>query len=67
MYPNKVQTIPTTSLAEVRRTKAPSALVEVAYHDNPTDAMWIRDNINNIARSLSQSVAEYLGVPFVEP
>ena len=67
VYPNKVQTIPTTSLAEVRRTKAPSALVEVAYHDNPTDAMWIRDNINNIARSLSQSVAEYLGVPFVEP
>lgn len=67
VYPNKVQTIPTTSLAEVRRTKAPTALVEVAYHDNPTDAKWIRDNINNIARSLSQSVAQYLGVPFVEP
>ena len=57
----------TNSLAEVRRTKAPTALVEVAYHDNPTDAKWIRDNINNIARSLSQSVAQYLGVPFVEP
>lgn len=67
VYPNTVQTIPTTSLAEVRRTKAPAVLVEVAYHDNEDDARWIRDNIDNIAKSLSQSVAEYLGVPFVEP
>ena len=65
--PSNVDIIPTTSLAEVRRTKAPSALVEVAYHDNVGDAQWIRDNINNIARSLSQSVAQYFNVPFVEP
>ena len=65
--PNNVDIIPTTSLAEVRRTKAPAALIEVAYHDNINDAQWIRDNINDIARNLSQSVAEYLGVPFVEP
>lgn len=65
--PNNVEILPTTSLAEVRRTKAPSALIEVAYHDNPEDAQWIRDNINNIARNLSKSVAEYFNVPFVEP
>lgn len=65
--PNNIDVIPTTSLAEVRRTSAPSALIEVAYHDNPEEAQWIRDNINNIARNLSQSVAEYFGVPFVEP
>lgn len=65
--PNNVDIIPTTSLAEVRRTKAPAALIEVAYHDNPEDAQWIRDNIDNIARNLSQSVAQYLNVPFVEP
>ena len=35
--PNDVDIIPTTSLAEVRRTKSPSALIEVAYHDNPED------------------------------
>ena len=63
--PDNVEIQPTTSLAEVRRTKAPSALIEVAYHDNPEDAQWIRDNINNIARSLSKSVADYLNVPFV--
>ena len=65
--PNNVEILPPTSLAEVRRTKAPSALIEVAYHDNPEDAQWIRDNINNIARNLSKSVAEYFNVPFVEP
>ena len=63
--PNNVEVHPTTSLAEVRRTKAPTALVEVAYHDNPEDAQWIRDNINNIARGLAKSVADYLNVPFV--
>lgn len=65
--PDNIDVIPTTSLAEVRRTKAPSVLIEVAYHDNPTEAQWIRDNIDNIARSLSQAVAQYLNVPFVEP
>lgn len=65
--PDKVATIPTTNLAEVRRTKAPAALVEVAFHDNPTDAQWIRNNISGIAQTLSRSVADYLGVPFVTP
>ena len=65
--PNKINAIPSGNLAELKRTKAPAALVEVAYHDNPTDAQWIRDNIDNIARNLSESVANYLGVPFVSP
>lgn len=65
--PNDVTTRSTTSLAELRRTEAPAVLVEVAYHDNPQEAQWIRDNIDEIARSLSQSVADYFGVPLVNP
>lgn len=65
--PEDIVTIPTTSLAEVRRTEAPSVLIETAFHDNPQDADWIRSNIDNIARSVSQSIAEYLGVAFVTP
>lgn len=65
--PQNIDTIPTTSLAEVRRTSAPAALIEVAYHDNPTEAQWIRDNINKIGENLARSVAEYFGVPFVTP
>lgn len=67
IYPRSVDVLPTTNLAEVRDTNAPAVLIETAFHDNTEDANWIRNNINNIARSLSQSVAEYLGVPFVDP
>lgn len=65
--PDSVKTVPTTTLAELRRTRAPSVLIETAYHDNIQDAQWIRDNIGNIARNLSLSVTQYFGIPFVEP
>ena len=65
--PNSVKAVATSSLAELNRTTAPAVLIEVAYHDNPEDAQWIRDNIGVIARNLALSVTEYLGVPFVEP
>lgn len=58
--PNAVTAIPTTSLAEIRRTKAPAVLVEVGFHDNPEEAQWIRENISNIAKVLADSVEEYL-------
>lgn len=65
--PQDIAVIPTTSLAEVRRTRAPAVLVETAFHDNAQDADWIRSNIGNIAESISKSIAEYLGVPFITP
>ena len=65
--PKQVEVIPTTRLAELRRTKAPSVLIEVAYHDNPDDANWIRRNIRDIARNLSVSAADYFAVPFRQP
>ena len=69
IYPNPslIQTMPTVTLRELRRTNAPSVLVEVAYHDNLEDADWIKNNIQPIARELSRSLAEYFGIPFVEP
>ena len=65
--PSEVTLMPTTSLAEVTRTNAPTVLVEIAYHDNPEDAEWIKNNIEEIAENLTQGVAEFLGVPFVSP
>lgn len=62
--PDKVQARPTTSLAELRRTIAPSVLIELAYHDNRDDANWIRNNIRDIARNLSLSIADFFAVPF---
>ena len=65
--PELVSAVPTTTLAELRRTKAPAILVEVAYHDNYEDAAWITENIEAIGENLALSVADILGVPFVEP
>ena len=62
-----IQTLPTNTLAELRRTSAPAVLIETAYHDNTDDAEWIKDNIDNIARVIAESIAEYFGVPFVMP
>ncbi len=65
--PGNVRVIPATALAELRRTKAPAVLIEVGYHDNRQEAQWIRDNIDTIARTLAQSVAEYFHQDFREP
>ena len=59
--------VPSSTLAELRRTKAPAVLIETAYHDNREDAKWIRDNIDTIARSLAKSVAQYFNLEFREP
>ncbi|HHU18347.1 MAG TPA: N-acetylmuramoyl-L-alanine amidase [Clostridiales bacterium] len=69
IYPNPelVQVIPTTILAELRRTKAPAILVKIAYQDNYDDAVWVRDNIDSIGRQLAIGTAEYLNVPFKSP
>ncbi len=65
--PDLVKTVATTSLGEVRRTKAPSVLIEFAYHDNAEDADWIRNNINRIAENVVVSLADYFGIPFMMP
>lgn len=69
IYPNpeKVNTVATSTLRELRRTTAPSALIEVAYHDNPEDATWIKENIQEIGKNLVESLTEYFGIPFVDP
>ena len=65
--PNNVDTIPNRTFVELRRTNAPAALIEVAYHDNAEDAEWIKANLQPIAEAIARSIAEYLGVPFISP
>ncbi len=64
--PEKVKTVASANLAELRRTKAPAVLIETAYHDNLADAEWIQENIGEIGRNLARSIAEFLNVPFVD-
>ena len=65
--PDDVSTIATTRLGEVRQVKAPSAFLELGYHDNTEDANWVIKNIPQIARNIALSLTEYFGIPFREP
>ena len=65
--PDRVKTVPTTTLAEVVRTRAPAVLAEVAYHDNAEDAEWIRNNIDEIAKNMVLSLTDYFDIPFNIP
>ena len=65
--PDRVQARPSTAIGEVRRTKAPSVLAELGYHDNVDDANWLTGNLDAVAQALSVGVTEYFGLPFLIP
>lgn len=65
--PDKVRTEATTAIGEVRQPKAPSVFLELGYHDNPDDAAWIKNNLDEIARNIVLSLTEYFGIPFLYP
>ena len=64
--PNLVRIQPTTSLGEVAKVRAPAVLLEVAFHDNPEDAAWIKNNLDAIARVLVLALTEFFDIPFFE-
>lgn len=65
--PNQVRAEPNTSIGEVRRVRAPSVFLELGYHDNREDALWVQNNLDAIARNIVLSLTEYFGIPFFEP
>ena len=69
IYPNpdNVEALATTRLYELNNSRAPAVLVEIAYHDNKSDADWIRNNINSIAENVVLSLADFFGIPFNMP
>ena len=69
IYPlsENIRIIPSSKFIELNKTRMPAILFEVAYHDNYRDFSWMTNNINNIARNLAMSVAEYFGIPFIAP
>ena len=58
-----VRAVPNTSFVELNSTRAPAILIEVAYHDNPEDAEWIKNNLDLIAKNLADSVIQISGLP----
>lgn len=65
--PNDVRAEASTTIGEVRQPRAPSVFIELGYHDNRDDAVWIKSNIDAAARSIALSLTEYFGLPFLTP
>lgn len=65
--PNLVRTQSTTSLGEVRQPQAPANLIEIGYHDNYADALWIESSREQIAQALARGLTEFFGLPFIYP
>lgn len=65
--PDKVRALPTRNIGEVSRTNAPAVLLELGYHDNREDALWVENNLQPIASAIVLGVTEYFGVPFQQP
>ena len=63
--PDKVRAVPTYSLGEVLRTKAVAVLCELGYHDNFADEAWLKNNLEAIAKNITNSLCDYFGIPFV--
>ena len=51
-------------LYELAYTTAPAALIEIAYHDNKDDAVWIINNIEVIGTVIAKGILKYFAIPF---
>ncbi len=65
--PRQVRAVPTTTLGEVNRTRAPAVLPELGFHDNVQDAGWVKENLEAIARAVAQSITGYFDLPLAMP
>lgn len=65
--PESVRIEPSTSIGEVSRVTAPSAFLEIGYHDNQEDALWVSNHTEEIAESIATALADYFDLPFLSP
>jgi N-acetylmuramoyl-L-alanine amidase len=63
--PKLVRVIPADTI-ELRDTNAPAILAELGYRGNPADEMWMKENIDAIAKNLVMSVTQFLNQPFID-
>lgn len=54
-------------LYEIKYPNAPTAYIEVDFHDNATAAKWIIEHISDIAEAICHGVCDYFGYTYVAP
>lgn len=65
--PQNVRIVPTTTLGEVTQSRAPAVLLEIGFHDNVSDANWIKGNLDAIAWAVADGIVRYFGLPLAQP
>ena len=56
-----------SSLYEIRVPAAPTAYIEVEFHDVPSVAKWIIENVNLIGETIAHGICDYFGVSYKPP
>lgn len=51
---------------ELRDTNAVAAVAELGYRGNPEDEMWMKENIDAIAKNLVLSITQFFNLPFID-
>lgn len=54
-------------LYEIRVPKAPTAYVEIDFHDVDYVAKWIIEHTNEIAEAIAEGICDYFNVSYVKP
>lgn len=58
---------PNPSLYEVRVPSAPTAYIEVDFHDVPSVAKWIVENTTEIGEKIAEGICSYFGIAYKAP
>jgi N-acetylmuramoyl-L-alanine amidase len=54
-----------TTMSEIAHTNAPSALIEIDYHDTDAGSLWIMANIAPVAEQLLYAILDQVGITFI--
>ena len=63
--PGESDSITVKNLYEVRCAAAPTAYIEVGFHDNQAEAQWIIDHVEDIAEAICRGVCHYYDVKYL--
>ena len=63
--PGESDSITVNNLYEVRCAAAPTAYIEVGFHDNQAEAQWIIDHVEDIAEAICRGVCHYYDVKYL--
>lgn len=65
--PGTSDSITTADFYEIIYANAPTAYVEVAFHDNVEEAKWIVEHTEDIAEAITKGLCNHYGVKYVAP